>query len=92
MGYKVVLDRAAVGRILTTGALPNAVTALANTIASNVRLPAGDGEVVVEPYTTDRGAAAVVVKHKNAVGLQAKHGILTTAAAAAGVQVKARSR
>ncbi|GAA4680494.1 hypothetical protein [Nocardioides nanhaiensis] len=91
--WKVQLDRAGVGAILRTGEVPAAVNATAETIASGVRsrLPSdGLGDVVVERYTTDRGAAAVVVRHPRAVGLQAKYGILTSAASAAGLTVRGR--
>ncbi|MFT4288171.1 hypothetical protein [Nocardioides sp.] len=93
MAWNVTLDRAGIGRILMTGEIPEAVSARAEAIATNIRsrLPDdGLGEVVVERYTTDRGAAAVIVKHPRAVGLQAKYGIITTAASAAGLSVRGR--
>ena len=91
--WKVTLDRAGVGNILRRGELPALVNATAGRIADNARarLPNdGLGEVVVEPYTTDRGAAAVVVKHPQAMGLQAKYGILTAAAGSVGLSVRGK--
>lgn len=91
---KVDLDRRGVGRILRTGKLPALVNRTAERIAEGVRsrLPNdGRGEVVVERYTTDRGAAAVVVKHPQARGLQAKYGIITAATSAVGLRVRAKS-
>ncbi|MCY4726700.1 hypothetical protein NYO98_10460 [Nocardioides sp. STR2] len=94
MAWKVKLNRAGVGNILKTGAVPEMVNRTASTIAAGARSRLPDdgmgGEVVVERYTTDRGAAAVIVKHPRAVGLQAKYGILTSAAASAGVTVRGR--
>lgn len=92
--WKVTLDRAGIGAILKVGEVPAMVNRAAESIASGVRarMPNdGEGEVVVERYTTDRGAAAVVVKHPRAVGLQAKYGILTNAASAIGATVRGRS-
>lgn len=40
--------------------------------------------------TTDRAHAAVTIKHPSALAMQAKHGVLTKAGAAAGLEVHAR--
>ena len=88
--WQVVLNRPGVGAILKQGEVPAAINALAQSVASRISLPAGEGDVVVESYTTDRGAAAVVVRHPRAVGLQAKYGLITRAAAGAGLTVKTR--
>ena len=90
--WKVTLDRTGVGKILREGDVPKAVNALAEQVAANVNLPDNDGDVVVEPYTTDRGAAAVIVRHPRAVGLQAKYGLLTSAASQAGLSVRGGGR
>lgn len=92
--WKVELNRSGVGNILRKGAVPAMVNEAAERIASGARrrLPNdGLGDVVVERYTTDRGAAAVVVRHPQAVGLQAKYGILTASASGAGITVRSRS-
>ena len=47
--------------------------------------------VKVEEMTTDRARAAVVIAHPSGLAVQAKHGLLTRAAAQAGVEVKSRS-
>ena len=88
--WKVTLDRAGVGAFLKSGEVSDMVNSAAGRIADGVRsrLPDDEGEVVVESYTTDRGAAAVIVRHPRAVGLQAKYGIITAAASAIGVDVK----
>lgn len=47
-------------------------------------------EVVVEDYTTDRAASAVLIKHPIGMGIQAKYGTLTQAAASQGLQVRSK--
>jgi len=44
----------------------------------------------VEAYTTDRGAASVMVKDGRARELQVREGLLTKAAAKVGLEVKAK--
>ncbi len=91
--WKVTPDRAGIGRILRTGELPALVNATAARIAegARARLPDdGLGEVVVEPYTTDRGAAAVIVKHPKALGLEGKYGILRAAVGSVGLSIGGR--
>lgn len=72
------------------------MNALADQVANNVRaaLPPGPGDVVAEPYdfkprgrTSDRAAASVAVRRSDARLLQARDGILTKAAGAAGLEV-----
>lgn len=58
------------------------IHALAKKVAENAGDPAW-----VNTYTTDRAAASVTVP----AGMQAKHGVLTRAASAAGLEVKTRS-
>lgn len=84
---RVQLDRAGIGSILRSADARALVDGAAQSVAANVR---GTMPVVVEVshYTTDRAAAAVEVIHPEAAGLQAKHGLLTAAAAAAGFQVR----
>ncbi|ORB55203.1 hypothetical protein BST43_15125 [Mycobacteroides saopaulense] len=53
-----------------------------NDIAKRIGVHAGP-EAVIDEYETDRAAASVSVP----AGLQAKHGALTRAAAAAGLEV-----
>jgi len=56
-----------------------------NRLARKVAEKAGD-EAVVHEYTTDRAAASVSVPAE----LQAKHGVLTRAAAEAGLEIRLR--
>jgi hypothetical protein len=67
------------------------VNGVAHRIANNVRgrLPDPSAVVRVEPYSTDRAAASVVVLDVRAMAWQARDGILTRAAGEAGVEVRA---
>lgn len=58
---------------------------LVNELTKKVAAGAGD-EAVFEEYTTDRAAAIVSVP----AGEQAKHGVLTRAASAAGLEVRSK--
>lgn len=49
-----------------------------------------DLDVVVDSYTTDRAAAAVTIREPQALLLEARDGLLTRAAAAAGLEVRSR--
>ena len=51
------------------------------------QLPA-DVAVVVNKYTTDRGAAAVTIADVRAMAWQARDGVLTRAAGEAGLEIK----
>lgn len=82
-----------VGEMLKSAPVADAVTALARQVAGTIQAEGhvmSDGPLPVEvsAYTTDRAAAAVVVPHPAALGLQAKYGLLTRAAAAAGLEVR----
>ncbi|MFF4779412.1 hypothetical protein ACFY05_42015 [Microtetraspora fusca] len=88
---KIKLDHSGIRALLTSPEMHTVIEGLAEQIAGTVRasVPAGT-EVVVESYVTDRGAAAVVVKDREAMGWQARDGVLTRAAGAAGLEVRAR--
>ena len=83
--WKVELDIKGIGEILKS----KEVADLMNSTAQKVAAAAGP-DAEVERYTTDRQAAAVVVKDRDAAGKQAKTGFLTRAAAAAGLEVKGK--
>lgn len=87
------LDATGVREVLKGPEVRSMVDGVAEQIATNVRtgLPA-DVVVSVKGYTTDRGAASVTVQDVRAMAWQARDGILTRAAAAAGVEVKAWQR
>lgn len=88
-GFK--LNRRGVSQLLK-GQLGQAATEAANKLAEQVRADHPDlaADVDVEAYTTDRGAASVMVKDSRARELQVRDGLLTKAAAKVGLEVKAR--
>lgn len=100
MTAKVRLDHAGIGAILKSASVASSISALAESVASNAReqgimvgdRPGGLSEidlpVDVETYTTDRAAASVALAHPAGLAVQAKHGTLTSAAAAAGLEVR----
>lgn len=88
-GFK--LNRRGVSQLLK-GELGRAATEAANKLAEQVRADHPDlaAYVDVEAYTTDRGAASVMVKDSRARELQVREGLLTKAAAKVGLEVRAR--
>lgn len=58
------------------------IDAAARRVAAGVPM-----DTTVDAYTTDRAAAAVTVKDRRGAAEQAKRGVLTRAAAAAGLEV-----
>ncbi|MFF0777092.1 hypothetical protein [Streptomyces sp. NPDC003720] len=87
------LDAAGVREILKGQEVRELVDGLASEVAANVRaLVPGGTAIEVRGYTTDRGAATVVVADAQAMAWQAQHGILTRAAGFAGLEVKAWQR
>lgn len=87
------LDHAGVREILKGPEIRQTIDGLADEIAANVRVLVPSGTPIeVRGYTTDRGAATVVVADARAMSWQARDGILTRAAGFAGLEVKAWQR
>lgn len=85
------LNKKGVGAILKDHKLAAAVTSVAQGLGAAVRTQVGpDVTVHVDEYTTDRGAAAVVIAHRDGVAMQASDGALTKAAAAVGLTVTSK--
>ena len=84
------LDHRGVREILNGPELRRAVDDVAGAIAAHVRpqVPAGT-RVSVHAYTTDRGAASVTIEDVRAMAWQARDGVLTRAAGAVGLEVRA---
>lgn len=84
----VRIDRKGIGRIMRENARP-LVNEKAHAIADQIRAAHPDlaDAVDVEEYTTDRGAASVMVKDGSARELQVREGLVTRAAAAVGLEV-----
>lgn len=84
------LDSAGIREFLKSPELRGAVDTLAEQIAEQVRPNVPEDVVVsVKPYTTDRGAASITVQDVRGMAWQARDGILTRAAGALGLEVKA---
>ncbi|MFF6985597.1 hypothetical protein [Streptomyces sp. NPDC010273] len=87
------LDTRGVRQVLTGPEVRSVVDGLAEEIAVHVRSALPEGTVVsVHGYTTDRGAASVTVEDVRAMAWQARDGILTRAAGAVGLEVRAWQR
>lgn len=99
MAGKVGLYRAGMAAVLKSTAMHRAIQAAAEQVAANVDAQGitvgatgGPGEidlpVRVEMTTTDRAKGRVLLAHPAGAAVQAKHGALTKAAVAAGLDVK----
>lgn len=93
---KITLDRDGIKSMLRSAGVRREVNQLAHKVAGAARaqghtVTSGEAlPIKVDEYTTDRAAAAVTITHPAGIGMQAKHGVLTKAAAAAGLTVKAK--
>lgn len=87
----VRLNRKGIGTLLRDD-LGRAATAKAHEMADNIKANYPDlaDAVDVEEYTTDRGAASVLVADSSARELQVRGGLMTRAAAAVGLEVTAQ--
>lgn len=87
------LDTAGVREVLRGQEVRDLIDGKAQEVADNVKalVPAGTA-IEVRKYTTDRGAATVVVADVQAMAWQSRDGILTRAAAFAGLEVRAWQR
>lgn len=87
-------DRKGTAALLTSKEMRAAVHAAAEAVAANVADPSPTSgpplDVVVDDYTTDRAASSVTIRNPQALLYQARDGILTRAAAAAGLEVKGK--
>lgn len=87
------LDAPGVREILRGEAVRELIDGKAQEVADNVRALVDSGTPIeVRKYTTDRGAASVVVADVRAMAWQARDGVLTRAAAFAGLEVRAWQR
>ncbi|MFE6126807.1 hypothetical protein ACFQ6Q_00820 [Streptomyces sp. NPDC056437] len=83
------LDTAGVREILRGDEVRQLIDGKADEVAANVRALKPEAPVEVRKYTTDRGAASVVVADVRGMAWQARDGILTRAAGSAGLEVRA---
>lgn len=85
------LDRKGVSQLLK-GDLGRAANEAAEALGAQIRADYPDlaADVNVQRYTTDRGAASVMVRDSRARELQVRDGLITKAAAKIGLEVKAK--
>lgn len=84
-------DRGGLRELLKSSGLSAEVNKLAQQVARNAAHTTSQGvelPIVVDEYTTDRGAASVTIAHPAGLPTQVKYGTLTRAAAAAGLEVR----
>lgn len=82
-----VLDRAGIAQILKSDVVRDLVADAAADVADRAR-SATDMPVTVTNRTTDRAVVDVTIAHPAGAATQAKHGTLTRAATAAGLDVR----
>lgn len=99
MGVTVHMSYAGWSQVLKSGEMQAIIAAKAEQIASSVEaegITVGDREggpheiplpVEVSHGVTDRARSRVTLAHPSGIAVQAKHGVLTRAAAAAGLEV-----
>ncbi len=94
MAKDVKLDHRGISQLLKSLEMREAVHSAAENAAAALRsdpsVVRNGVAVTVEDYTTDRAACSVSIAHPAGVAIQAKHGSVTKAARAAGLQVKGK--
>lgn len=86
----VKLDSKGMAALLNSSDVARAVHDLAEQIARDVSTQEPDADVVVDDYQTDRRASSVTIRDVRGRLWQARDGILTRAAASAGLEVTER--
>lgn len=89
MANKFKLDKEGARAVLNSPEAQAACMDLGKQVASNTSVKDGV-DVIVKPYNSDRAGASVIIAHPGGLGMQAKYGYLTRAAAAVGLTVKPR--
>lgn len=84
------LDHGGVAEILKSADVKEVVHAAAEEIAAAARAQHPGADVVVDDYVTDRAASSVTVREFEAMTWQVRDGLLTRAAASAGLEVTER--
>lgn len=93
---RIHLNEAALARLSESDAMKAATRGVADSIADNVRAQGitvgdrdgGSWEIALPVTVSDRKNVTVSLSHPAGIAVQAKHGALTKAAAAAGLEVK----
>lgn len=79
------LNPAGIAEIAKGSEMASLVLGAANAVAAGVP---SDLNVYVEPYVSDRAGATVTISAPHAGGVEAKYGVLASAASAAGLQFR----
>jgi hypothetical protein len=93
MAARVRLDHKGLAEVLRSAEVRREIAELTEQVADNARAQGhtvSSGEplpVEASVVTTDRAHGSVTIAHPAGVGMQAKYGVLTKAAAAAGLEV-----
>lgn len=82
-----VLDRKGMSQIAKSAGVRQAVQKAAGRVAANAR-QLTDLPVETDNRTTDRAVVDVTIAHPAGAATQAKHGVLTRSASAAGLEVR----
>lgn len=91
MTVEFTRDSNGIARILKSPEVAAAIGDVARKVAVNIQARAGSNAIVdVNEYATDRAAASVLLVGGDALARQAKEGIITAAAAQAGLEVRTR--
>lgn len=83
-------DSAGTVQVLQSAPVRAVVHSLAERVAAGVRAQQPTADVVIDDYTTDRAASAVTIRDPLALTWHVRDGILTRAAAGAGLEVRSR--
>lgn len=89
MTIELELDHAGIAEFLKSAELAAVVHETAEQVAGSVR-SGTDAEIAVDDYQTDRAASSVTILDPRGLELQARDGLLTRAAASAGLEVTAK--
>lgn len=86
-GAEFKLNPAGIAEIMQGGEMAAVVRSAADAVASGI---SSDFDVFLEDYVSDRAGTTVTVSAKNAAGIEAKYGVLASAASAAGLEYRGR--
>lgn len=86
---EVRLDSKGIAEFLKSAELAHVIHDIAEQVAGNAQAVT-DAEVGVDDYVTDRAASSVTILDPRGMEFQARDGLLTRAAAAAGLEVTAK--
>lgn len=94
MAFRLKLDHKGIGQVLKSAEVAKAIAEVGHDVAARAQTDEAvsrhGAEVKVTPYTTDRAAVGVTIAHAAGVGIEAKHGVLSRAAGAEGLEVRGR--